>query len=85
MIALEDTFADVIGKAQRGLRLSDTELAEKARVSSQKIKQLRQGELDELALLRIAGVLNLAARALYELAAGEWRVRSEERRVGKEC
>jgi hydroxyacylglutathione hydrolase len=78
MIALEDTFADVIGKAQRGLRLSDTELAEKARVSSQKIKQLRQGEFDELALLRIAGVLNLAARALYELAAGEWRPEKEE-------
>ncbi len=73
MIALEDGFADVIGKAQRGLRLSDTELAEKARVSSQKIRKLREGELDELALLRVAGVLNLATRALAELAAGEWR------------
>ena len=73
MIALEDNFADVIGKAQRGLRLSDTELAEKARVSSQKIRKLREGEFDELALLRVAGVLNLATRALSELAAGEWR------------
>ena len=73
MIALEDGFADVVGKAQRGLRLSDTELAEKARVSSQKIRKLREGEFDELALLRVAGVLNLAARALCELAAGEWR------------
>ena len=73
MIALEDGFADVIGKAQRGLRLSDTELAEKARVSSQKIRKLREGEFDELALLRIAGVLNLATRALCELALGEWR------------
>ena len=26
-IALEDNFADVIGKAQRGLRISDSELA----------------------------------------------------------
>src|SRR3954469_8648026 len=78
MIPLEDTFSDVIGKAQRGLRLSDTELAEKARVSSQKIKKLREGEFDELALLRIAGVLNLAARALCELAAGEWRPEKHE-------
>lgn len=73
MIALEDTFADVVGKAQRGLRLSDTELAEKARVSSQKIQKLRAGEFDELVLMRIAGVLKLATRALCELAAGEWR------------
>jgi glyoxylase-like metal-dependent hydrolase (beta-lactamase superfamily II) len=72
MIALEDNFSDVLGKAQRGLGLSDTELAEKARVSSQKVKKLREGEFDELALLRVAGVLNLAARALCELANGEW-------------
>ena len=29
MIALEDSFADVIGKAQRGLRLSDTRAGRK--------------------------------------------------------
>ena len=73
MIALEDGFADIIGKAQRGLRLSDIELAERARVSSQKIRKLREGEFDEMALLRVAGVLNLANRPLCELAAGEWR------------
>ena len=72
MIPLEDNVSDIIGKAQRGLRISDTELAEKARVSSQKIRQLREGEFDELALLRVAGVLDLAARALCELAKGEW-------------
>ena len=54
MIPLEDNVGDIIGKAQRGLRISDTELAEKARVSSQKIRALREGsEFDELALLRI--------------------------------
>jgi hydroxyacylglutathione hydrolase len=73
MIALEDNFADVLGKAQRGMGLSDTQLAEKARVSSQKVRSLRDGEFDELALLRVAGVLKLAARALCELATGEWR------------
>ncbi|PYJ24014.1 MAG: MBL fold metallo-hydrolase, partial [Verrucomicrobia bacterium] len=37
MIPLEDNVSDIIGKAQHGLRISDTELAEKARVSSQKV------------------------------------------------
>jgi glyoxylase-like metal-dependent hydrolase (beta-lactamase superfamily II) len=72
MIPLEDNVGDIIGKAQRGLRISDTELAEKARVSSQKIRDLRAGNSDELALMRIAPVLGLAARALGELAKGEW-------------
>jgi hydroxyacylglutathione hydrolase len=72
MIPLEDNFTDVIGKAQRGLRISDTELAEKARVSSQKIRGLRAGEYDELALMRVAPALGLAARALVDLATGNW-------------
>jgi hydroxyacylglutathione hydrolase len=73
MIPLEDNFSDIISKAQRGLRFSDTELAEKARVSSQKIRELREGAFDELALLRVAGVLGLSGRALCELANDGWR------------
>jgi glyoxylase-like metal-dependent hydrolase (beta-lactamase superfamily II) len=73
MIPLEDNVGDIIGKAQRGLRISDTELAERARVSSQKIRALREREFDELTLLRVAGVLGLAARPLCELARGEWQ------------
>ena len=73
MIPLEDNFSDVLSKAQRGLRLSDTQLAERARVSSQKIRELREGKFDELALLRLAPVLGLAGRALRELAQGEWQ------------
>ncbi|MDQ2824139.1 MAG: MBL fold metallo-hydrolase, partial [Verrucomicrobiota bacterium] len=73
MIPLEDNFSDIIGKAQRGLRLSDTELAEKARVSSQTLRKLRAGDFDELTLLRVAPVLGLAARALSEFATGGWQ------------
>lgn len=73
MIPLEDNVGDIIGKAQRGLRISDTELAEKARVNSQKIRALRDGKFDELAVLAIAGILGLAPRPLCELAKGEWR------------
>jgi len=75
MIPLEDNFSDVIGKAQRGLRLSDTELAEKARVSSQKIRELREGTFDELVVARVAPVLGLAARQLCDLAQGQWQPR----------
>jgi hydroxyacylglutathione hydrolase len=72
MVPLEDNVGDIIGKAQRGLRISDSELAERARLSSGKIRQLREGDFDEQALLRVAPVLGLAGRALCELAKGEW-------------
>jgi hypothetical protein len=36
MIPLEDNVSDIIGKAQRGLRISDTELAERARWTRRK-------------------------------------------------
>ena len=71
-IPLEDTFADVIGKAQRGLEISDTQLAEEARVSSARVRQLRAGQVDEEAIYRIAPVLGLAGRALFALASGHW-------------
>src|SRR6185503_14605170 len=71
-IPLEDTFADILGKAQRGLELSDTEIGEEARISSQKVRELREGEFDELNALRVAPVPGLAGRALIDLAEGDW-------------
>jgi hydroxyacylglutathione hydrolase len=82
MIPLEDTVGDIIGKAQRGLRISDSELAEKAGVSSQKIRELREGDFDELALLQVAPVLGLAGRAICELAKGEWHPEKIDERGG---
>ena len=82
MIPLEDNVSDIIGKAQRGLRISDTELAEKAQVDSQKIRKLREGDFDELALLRVAPALGLAAQALCELAKGEWYPKKIDQREG---
>src|SRR3954454_23870927 len=77
-IPLEDTFADIIGKAQRGLGISDFDLAEKARINTEKIAELRDGKFDELAALRVAPVLGLAGRALIELAQGEWQPQKVE-------
>ena len=71
-IPLEDNFTDVIGKAQRGLGISDSQLAEAARISSNDVRKLRGGEVDEIALYRVAPVLGLAGRALFDLASGNW-------------
>jgi hydroxyacylglutathione hydrolase len=73
MIPLEDNVSDIIGKAQRGLGLSDSALAEKAGVSLQTIRKLRDGDFDEPALSRVAPVLGLAPGPLCELARSEWR------------
>jgi hydroxyacylglutathione hydrolase len=72
-IPLEDNFTDVIGKAQRGLEISDSDLAEQARLDASMIRKLRRGHYDELALFRVAPVLGLGARALADLAQNEYR------------
>ncbi len=78
MIPLEDNAGDIVGKAQRGLGISDSELANKAGVNTQAIRKLRDGDFDESALLAIAPVLGLDGRALGEIAKGDWRPRKTE-------
>jgi hydroxyacylglutathione hydrolase len=71
-IPLEDNVSDIIGKAQRGLGVSDSQLAERSGVSAEKIRKLREGDFDDDAIERAAPVLKLDAAALQKLAAGEW-------------
>src|ERR687888_1338475 len=78
MIPLEDNAADVIGKAQRGLGISDSELAEKAGVSAQTIRKLRDGVFNESALLSVAPILGLDGRGLCELAKNQWHPKKIE-------
>jgi glyoxylase-like metal-dependent hydrolase (beta-lactamase superfamily II)/DNA-binding XRE family transcriptional regulator len=78
MLPLEDNAADILGKAQRGLGISDSELAKKAGVSAQTIRKLRDGDFDESALLRMAPVLGLDGRALGEIAQNGWRPKKIE-------
>ena len=78
MIPLEDNATDIIGKAQRGLGISDSELAKKAGVDAQTVRKLRDGDLDETALLEVAPVLGLDRRALREIARGEWHPKKIE-------
>ncbi|CAN5804534.1 hypothetical protein BH20VER1_BH20VER1_29230 [soil metagenome] len=73
MIPLEDTAADIIGKAQRGLNLCDSQLAERAGVGADRIRRLREGEVDEEAIRAVAPVLELHADSLLKLARNEWQ------------
>src|SRR5881396_258729 len=82
MISLEDNVGDIIGKAQRGLGISDSELAKKAGVDLQTIREMRESDFDEAALLRVAPVLDLAAGPLCELAKDEWRPQRIDERDG---
>jgi hydroxyacylglutathione hydrolase len=82
MIPLEDNVGDIIGKAQRGLGISDSKLAEKAGVSSETIRKLREGDVDAAALLNVAPILGLNGQALCELAKGKWHPEKIEEHDG---
>ena len=71
-IPLEDNFNDVIGKAQRGLKISDEDLISRAGVTAEQLQKVKGGELDEAAVRKIAPVLNLGADAVIELAKKSW-------------
>jgi hydroxyacylglutathione hydrolase len=73
MIDLEDNFSDVIGKAQRGLEISDSELAKKSGTNPDSIRKVRDGQFDEATVRAIAPVLNLDANALVDLAQSKWK------------
>ncbi len=72
-IPLEDNFTDIIGKAQRGLGISDGQLAEKSGASVEAIRRLREGEFNRETVQRVAPVLQLNAAALGELAEEKFR------------
>ena len=72
-IPLEDNVSDIIGKAQRGLGISDSQLAERAGVSVEAVRKLRGGDLAGDEIDRVAPVLKLSARSLRKLAAGDWQ------------
>ena len=73
MIPLEDQYTDVLGKARRGLRLSEAQLAQKAGVGLEAVEAFQDGKLDDAdSIARITRALDLYAPALLDLARGEW-------------
>ncbi len=73
MMALEDNFADVLGKALAGLGMREDEAAEKSGLSRDSLRTLLRGEFDEAAARRLAVVLGLRADALTRLGRGEYK------------
>ena len=66
-IPLEDNFADIIGKAQRGLSIADSALASSAGLATEAVQRLRGGQFDAEAARLVAPVLGLNPRALVEI------------------
>jgi len=68
MIPLEDNFADIIGKAQCGLGLSDDALASAAGVTVAELGAVQAERFDERVVRRLAPPLRLGADALADCA-----------------
>jgi glyoxylase-like metal-dependent hydrolase (beta-lactamase superfamily II) len=73
MIALEDNFSDILGKALRGLHLSEEEAARRAHLAAKDIRSLLRGEVREQPLTALAASLSLNSSALLDLAHGRYQ------------
>jgi hydroxyacylglutathione hydrolase len=71
-IPLEDNFDDVINKAQRGLKISDAELAKRAEVAPGDLAAIKTGKVNDTVLRRVARHLRLSSDALEALAHKTW-------------
>lgn len=71
-IPLEDSFTDVIGKAQRGLQIADADLAGRAGVSLEDLAAIKAGRVLPAVLRRVARHLRLSPDALEAHARNAW-------------
>jgi glyoxylase-like metal-dependent hydrolase (beta-lactamase superfamily II) len=70
MAKLEDLFGDIIGKARRGLKLTEAELGKKTGLSEQQVKDLQSSKWkpDDATLRTVATALGLAPDRLVAIA-----------------
>jgi hydroxyacylglutathione hydrolase len=71
-IGLEDAYVDILNKVQRGLRLSIEDLADRTGLSPQRVKEVKDGLVDEDAIRKLAFALNLHSPSLVNLAKDAW-------------
>ncbi len=72
-IPLEDTVTDIIGKAQRGLGLSDVDLAERAGIDAGELNAVKQVQGVAFAKVeKLTRALELGPRSLVALAEGKY-------------
>jgi glyoxylase-like metal-dependent hydrolase (beta-lactamase superfamily II) len=72
-IPLEDSFTDILGKAQRGLKLPDEALAKSAGVAVDELLRAKAGEINEPVLHKLAGALGLGPSRLVDSARKAWQ------------
>lgn len=71
-IPLEDNFNDLINKAQRGLKITDEDLAKRAEVSLTDLAAVKAGQPIEAVYRRVARHLRLGPETLAQLAQKRW-------------
>ncbi len=71
-IPLEDNFNDVINKAQRGLKITDEDLALRAEVSLEDLLAIKGGQPIDAVIRRVARHIRLNPDALEALAHKRW-------------
>ena len=71
-IPLEDSYADIVGKSMRGLKLADSDVASRAGLTAEAVASLRDGTFDEAAARAVAPVLGLGADALVAMGKKAW-------------
>ena len=71
-IPLEDNFNDVINKAQRGLKITDEDLAKRAEVSAADLAAVKGGKPMTAVIRRVARHLHLGPDALEALTDKAW-------------
>jgi glyoxylase-like metal-dependent hydrolase (beta-lactamase superfamily II) len=72
-LPLEDTFADIIGKSQRGLKLGDADLAGRAGISESDLTAAKNGAFHAATIRALAPVLGLNTEALLAVGAGTYK------------
>ncbi len=77
-IPLEDQFQDVIGKARRGLKLSESLLVQRAGLEFDQLEALQAGQFDADAAAKIAEALDLDPGSLIALGRESWRPETPE-------
>lgn len=66
-IPLEDNFSDILSKAQRGLGLTDSDLAARSGLTAEAVNRLRAGHFNAADAEAVAPALGLDARALASM------------------
>jgi glyoxylase-like metal-dependent hydrolase (beta-lactamase superfamily II) len=73
MIPLEDNVGDIIGKAQRGMGITNEVLREQAGITAAQLRALKGEQPPEDALRKVAPILRLGADQLVAIARGDWQ------------